>query len=46
MKKKTYVLAAVLAALSLSACAPASESGEQATADMEESAQQDTTEAP
>ena len=46
MKKKTYVLAVVLAALSLSACAPASESGEQATADMEESAQQDTTEAP
>ena len=46
MKKKTNVLAAVLAALSLSACAPASESGEQATADMEESAQQDTTEAP
>ena len=46
MKKKTYVLAVVLAALSLSACAPASESGEQVTADMEESAQQDTTEAP
>ena len=46
MKKKTYVLAVVMAALSLSACAPASESGEQATADMEESAQQDTTEAP
>lgn len=46
MKKKIYVLAAVLAALSLSACAPASDSGEQAAVDMEESAQEDTTEAP
>ena len=45
MRKKTYVLAAVLAVLSLSACAPVSDSGEQTAADMEESAQQDTTEA-